>query len=72
MLEQEREISPGETQVVPVGFFSRKLGKHQINWTPREKETYAVVSALRKWEGWIGLLPVLVATDHRSLRERGQ
>ena len=67
VLEQEREVTTGETKAVPVGFFSRKLGKHQINWTPREKETYAVVSALKKWEGWIGLQPVLVTTDHRSL-----
>ena len=57
VLEQEREVSPGVKRPVPVGFFSRKLGKHQLNWTPREKETYAVVSALRKWEGWIGLQP---------------
>ena len=54
---------------MPVSFFSRKLSKHQLNWTPREKETYAVVSALRKWEGWIGLQPVLVTTDHRSLED---
>ena len=46
VLEQELEIN-GEIKATPVGFFSRKLGKHQINWTPREKETYAVVSALR-------------------------
>ena len=53
----------------PVGFFSRKLGKSQLNWTPREKETYAVVSALRKWSGLIGLHPVLVTTDHKSLED---
>ena len=67
VLEQQREVAPGRTGYVPVGFFSRKLGKSQLNWTPREKETYAVVSALRKWAGWIGLQPVLILTDHKSL-----
>ena len=40
-----------------------------MNWTPREKETYAIVSALRKWASWIGLQPVVVKTDHKSLQE---
>ena len=33
----------------------------------REKETYAVVAALEKWEYFIGFQPVLVLTDHKSL-----
>ena len=69
VLEQQREVAPGRTQSVPVAFFSRKLGKSQLNWTPREKETYAIVSALRKWAGWIGLQPVLILTDHKSLED---
>ena len=64
VLEQDRG---GE--LVPVAFFSRKLGGSQLNWTPREKETYAIVSALRKWAGWIGFQPVIIKTDHRSLEE---
>ena len=43
VLQQQRE-----GRLVPVGFFSRKLGGSQLNWTPREKETYAIVVALRK------------------------
>ena len=50
-----------------VGLFSRKLGKSQLNWTPREKETYAIVAALQKWAGTIGFQPVTVTTDHRAL-----
>ena len=69
VLEQHREVSAGRTALVPVAFFSRKLAKGQLNWTPREKETYAVVSALRKWAGWIGLQPVLILTDHKSLED---
>ena len=48
VLEQDRIVPPNTApQRVPVGFFSRKLAKAQLNWTPREKETYAVVSALK-------------------------
>ena len=52
----------------PVAFLSRKLTPGQVRtWTPREKETYAVVLALQKWASWIGLQPILVVTDHKSL-----
>ncbi len=50
-----------------MAFFSGKLGKSQLNGTPREKETYAMVEALKKWAGWIGLQPVVIITDHKSL-----
>ena len=52
---------------VPVCFFSRKLTSSQLNWSPREKEAYAVVASLIKWAGWIGTTPVEVVTDHKSL-----
>ena len=32
-----------------------------------DKETYAIVMALEKWSAWIGLQPVLILTDHRTL-----
>ena len=63
VLEQERK---GEW--VPVAFHSRKLTKSQLNWTTREKETYAIVVALIKWAGWIGFQKVTVKTDHQSLQ----
>ena len=34
----------------------------------RDKEAYAVVSALDKWENWIGTNPLTVLTDHQALR----
>ena len=39
------------------------------NWVVREKEAYAIVSALKKWASWIGLQPVLILSDHKSLEE---
>ena len=62
VLEQVRD-----EKLVPVAFYSRKLTKSQLNWTPREKETYAIVACLHKWAGWIGFQPVVVRTDCRSL-----
>ena len=54
---------------VPVAFPSRILAEGQRRtWTAREKETYAIVCALRKWSGHIGLQPVVVCTDHQSLQ----
>ena len=52
----------------PVAFFSRKLQSSQQNWSPREKEAYAVVSALCKWDSWIVLQPIAVHSDHHSLQ----
>ena len=65
VLEQVRD----DGTHVPVAFWSRILaeGQHRT-WTAREKETYAIVCALRKWSGHIGLQPVVVCTDHQSLQ----
>ena len=54
---------------VPVALWSRILAEGQRRtWTAREKERYAIVCALRKWSGHIGLQPVVVCTDHLSLQ----
>ena len=54
---------------VPVALWSRVLAEGQRRtWTPREKEVYAIVMALRKWAGYIVLHPVTVCTDHQSLQ----
>ena len=39
VLEQKCEGSLTPHGTVPVALFSQKLGKSQLNWTPREKET---------------------------------
>ena len=58
-----------EKKTVPVAFLSRKLTSSQRNWIPRELETYAIIVALQKWSSWIGLQPVLVLTDHQTLKD---
>ena len=65
VLEQIRD----DGSHLPVAFWSRILAEGQRRtWTAREKETYAIVCALRKWSGHIGLQPVVVCTDHQSLQ----
>ena len=66
-LPTREEVLAGKT--VPVAFFSRKLAEGQVKWVPREKETYAIIAALEKWQSWIGHQPVLGLTDHKSLKE---
>ena len=54
---------------VPVAIWSRILAEGQRRtWTAREKETYAIVPAPRKWSGHIALQRTVVCTDHRSLQ----
>ena len=60
---------------LPVAFRSRVLAEGQRRTsTPREKEAYAIVMALRKWAGYIALPPVTTCTDHQSLQswQKGQ
>ena len=52
VLEQVRD----DGSHVPVAFWSRILAEGQRRtWTAREKVTYAIVCALRKWSGHIGI-----------------
>ena len=61
------DIKPGAS--VPVAFMSRKLTEGQRQkWDTRDKETYAIVSALDKWAPYILDNEVLILTDHKSLQ----
>ena len=51
----------------PLAFWSRKLTTRQPNWSPREQEAYAILCALRRYEGWILGHRVEVLTDDKSL-----
>ena len=65
VLEQVRD----DRTHVPVAFWTWILAEGQRRkWTATKRETYAIVCALRKWLGHIGLQPVVVCTDHQSLQ----
>ena len=65
VLEQVRE----DGSHVPVAFWSRVLAEGQRRtWTARERETYAIICALRKWSGHIGLQPIVVCSNHQRLQ----
>ncbi len=56
-------------QTVHVAFMYRKLAPSQLwTWDTRDKEAYAIVSGLDKWAGWIGVQPVLVLTENKTLQ----
>lgn len=52
----------------PVCFFSRKFNHHQLNYLIIEKETFALIWALKFFKVYVGpSLPVTVFTDHNIL-----
>lgn len=53
----------------PVGYFSKKFLKHQLNYSTIEKEALAFLMALQHFEVYIGSssLPAIVFTDHNPL-----
>ena len=61
------QYDPMAQKNFPVAFWSKKLAPGQKKWSPGEKEAYAIVEALRKYQRWIGNNPVSVVTDHKSL-----
>jgi hypothetical protein len=53
----------------PICFFSKKLNKHQKNYSTIEKETLALILALQHFEVYVssGPFPVEIFTDHNPL-----
>jgi len=51
----------------PIAFGSSKLSQTQRNWATIEKETYAVIYALRKFRNFVFAVPVTVYSDHNPL-----
>jgi hypothetical protein len=51
----------------PVAFMSQKLNKQQQNWNATEKECFAVVLAIRKWNHYVDGREFVVRTDHHAL-----
>ena len=51
----------------PLSPFSPTFSGSELNCSSREKDCYAIVSALLKWHGWVGNKGVEVRTDHCRL-----
>jgi hypothetical protein len=51
----------------PISFYSQKLNSSQINWSTIEKEAYAVVASLQKFEHIIFGSCIIVYSDHNPL-----
>jgi hypothetical protein len=51
----------------PIAFASSKLSKTQIAWSTIEKESYAIVHALKKFDSFIYGREIHIVTDHDPL-----
>ena len=51
----------------PVAYMSQKLNHQQRNWNTTEKECFAVVSAIKKWNHYVLGRDFIVRTDHHPL-----
>lgn len=57
-----------KNKLQPVAYESRKLSKTEQNYLAQERELLAIVHALKHFRGYIEGSPVLVQTDHESLK----
>jgi hypothetical protein len=51
----------------PIRFFSQKLAASQINWSVIEKEAFAVVASLKKFDNIVFASCIVVFSDHNPL-----
>jgi hypothetical protein len=56
-----------EGNLHPISFVSQKLSNAQRNWSTIEREAYAVVWALKKFECWVFGSTIELITDHNPL-----
>ncbi|KAL2632608.1 hypothetical protein R1flu_004087 [Riccia fluitans] len=52
----------------PIAYESRKLSERESHWPTHEKELYAVVYYLKKWQYYLGLHKTKVYTDNISIK----
>ena len=51
----------------PIAFFSKKLTPTQRRWSTIEREAYAVLEALRKFDTWVFGSKIEIISDHNPL-----
>ena len=56
-----------DSKVVPINFMSKSLSAQECNWTTTEKECFAIVHALRKFEYLVRDIHFTLLTDHKNL-----
>jgi hypothetical protein len=52
---------------IPIAFISKTLANEQLNWSVPEKESFAIVYCLRKWEYLLRDIHFKLYTDHENL-----
>ena len=57
-----------ERDLQPIAFESRRMTPTEQRYSTQEREMLAIVYALHKWRGYIEGSPILVRTDHESLK----
>lgn len=53
---------------LPIEFTSKKLSGAQLRWPIREKEAFAIIHCLQKFDPFLRSRPFTVYTDHQSLQ----
>lgn len=54
----------------PIAYMSKKFNTAQYNYSTTELECYAAVLALKKLRAYVGCLPLMIITEHMSLKWR--
>jgi Reverse transcriptase (RNA-dependent DNA polymerase)/RNase H-like domain found in reverse transcriptase/Integrase zinc binding domain/Integrase core domain len=55
-------------KIEPIDFISKKLSGPQLNWPTREKEAFAIIYSLQKFDPFLRTRPFVLHTDHQSLQ----
>jgi hypothetical protein len=66
--EQKDRFKFKEKDLRPIAFLSRRMTSTEQRYSAQEHEMLAIVYTLQKWRGYIEGSPILVRTDHESLK----
>lgn len=57
-----------DNKLLPIQFVSKKLSGPQVRWAIREKEAYAILHCLKKFDRFVRPVSFTVITDNQSLK----
>ena len=66
--EQKDRFKFKEKDLRPIAFESRRMTPTEQRYSVQEREMLTIVYALQKWRGYIEGAPILVRTNHESLK----